>query len=426
MIEETVNPFAPGDHGDYTAETNKPKIRVINGGARQEEQTEQEEAPPIGLGEWDAGDDTEAPPPRAWLLGNIFCRMFLSSLLGDGGVGKTAARIAQLLSLAIGRSLTGEHVFQRCRVLIVSLEDNRDELKRRVLAACLHHGIPLSELKGWLFLAAPGADGGKLMTIDRNGRLLRGEMAAKLEATIKARKIDIVSLDPFVKAHSVPENDNALIDDVVQVLTDLSAKYNIAVDVPHHMAKGAADPGNANKGRGASAMKDTGRLVYTLTTMSADEAKAFGIEDDQRRFYVRMDSAKVNITRHGKTKWFRLIGVRLGNETEMYPNGDEVQTVQPWNPPETWADLSSDLLNKILTAIDEGLPDGNRYSDSHNAKERVAWRVVQEHARDKTDAQAREIIKTWVKNGVLEHTTYTNPITRHPVKGLKVIDAKRP
>jgi AAA domain len=94
MIEETVNPFAPGDHGDYTAETNKPKIRVINGGARQEEQTEQEEAPPIGLGEWDAGDDTEAPPPRAWLLGNIFCRMFLSSLLGDGGVGKTAARIA--------------------------------------------------------------------------------------------------------------------------------------------------------------------------------------------------------------------------------------------------------------------------------------------------------------------------------------------
>jgi len=255
---------------------------------------------------------------------------------------------------------------------------------------------------------------------------LRGEMAAKLEATIKARKIDIVSLDPFVKAHSVPENDNALIDDVVQVLTDLSAKYNIAVDVPHHMAKGAADPGNANKGRGASAMKDAGRLVYTLTTMSADEAKAFGIEDDQRRFYVRMDSAKVNITRHGKTKWFRLIGVRLGNETEMYPNGDEVQTVQPWNPPETWADLSSDLLNKILTAIDEGLPDGNRYSDSHNAKERVAWRVVQEHARDKTDAQAREIIKTWVKNGVLEHTTYTNPITRHPVKGLKVIDAKRP
>ena len=43
-------------------------------------------------------------------------------------------RIAQLISLATGRSLTGEHVFLRCKVLIVSLEDDQDELRRRVYA----------------------------------------------------------------------------------------------------------------------------------------------------------------------------------------------------------------------------------------------------------------------------------------------------
>ena len=58
--------------------------------------------------------------PRGWLLANIFCREFASSLLGDGGVGKTAVRVAQLMSLACGRPLTGEHVFARSRVLIVS------------------------------------------------------------------------------------------------------------------------------------------------------------------------------------------------------------------------------------------------------------------------------------------------------------------
>ena len=42
------------------------------------------------LGEWDAGDDDTIPPPRGWLLGTSFCRGFASSLLGDGGVGKTA------------------------------------------------------------------------------------------------------------------------------------------------------------------------------------------------------------------------------------------------------------------------------------------------------------------------------------------------
>jgi hypothetical protein len=113
------------------------------------------------LGEWDAGDDTEPPPPRGWLLGNIFARSFVSSLFAEGGTGKTALRVAQLLSLATGKSLTGEHVFQRCRVLIVSLEDDAEELRRRILAAMLYHKIDRSELKGWLFLAAPGAAGGQ-------------------------------------------------------------------------------------------------------------------------------------------------------------------------------------------------------------------------------------------------------------------------
>ena len=156
-----------------------------------------------GLGEWDAGDDVEPPPPRGWLLRNIFCRSFMSSLLADGGVGKTALRCAHLVSLATGRSLTGDHVFQRCRVLIVSLEDDDKELRRRMLATLLHHKVDRAELKGWLFLSAPGATAGKLMTAEKSGRIMRGALADHLEAVIVARKIDIVSLDPFVKTHSV-------------------------------------------------------------------------------------------------------------------------------------------------------------------------------------------------------------------------------
>ena len=76
---------------------------------------------------WDAGDDdyTTTIPPRGWLLGNTFCRQFLSSLIADGGVGKTALKVAQLLSLAANRKLTDEHIFQRCRVLLVFLEDSK-------------------------------------------------------------------------------------------------------------------------------------------------------------------------------------------------------------------------------------------------------------------------------------------------------------
>jgi RecA-family ATPase len=156
----------------------------------------------------------------------------------------------------------------RCRVLIVSLEDNADELRRRFRAACLHHKVEQTELDGWLFLASPGVGGGKLMALDPRGRPIVGALAAKLSRAIERHKIDIVSLDPFVKSHSVEENNNSMIDDVVGLLTDFTERYDMAVDTPHHVSKGASDPGNASRGRGASSAKDAMRLVNSLTTMS--------------------------------------------------------------------------------------------------------------------------------------------------------------
>jgi hypothetical protein len=388
---------------------------------------QQDERPVVqGLGEWNAGDDDKPISPRGWLLGNVFCRRYVSSLLGDGGVGKTAVRYAQFVSVAISRALTGEHVFQRCRVLIVSLEDDVDELRRRIRAVLLHHGVKLEEVKDWLFLAAPGAAGGKLMTLDKNGRPTPADLAAKLEAIIVARKIDLVALDPFVKSHAVAENDNPAIDQVVQILTDLGVKHDIAVDTPHHTNKGTPTPGDANRGRGASSMKDAARLVYTLSPMMEAEAQQFGLSEFERRHLVRMDPGKVNIAppMH-EAKWFRLVGVSLGNPTELYPNGDNVQTVEPWTPPDVWAGLDSILLNRVLTDIDAGLADGNRYSNASNAGQRAAWCVIVKHAPEKSQAAARAVIAAWIRTGLLYSQKYKNPDSKF-VFGLHVDPSKRP
>jgi RecA-family ATPase len=227
--------------------------------AKAQTQPKQEPLPEI----LDAGDDLELPPPRGWLFGNIFARKFLSSLFGDGGVGKTALRNAQYMSLATGRNLTGEHIFQRCRVLIVSLEDDLDELRRRIWALRLHYKIPREELKGWLFLWAPGVHGGKLMELDKRGNPVVGKLRDKLKALITHYKADFVGIDPFVKTHGVGENNNVAIDMVVQVLVDLCHEMNIGADVPHHVSKASKndpEPGDANRGRGASANCSSGQL----------------------------------------------------------------------------------------------------------------------------------------------------------------------
>ena len=378
------------------------------------------------LDEWDAGADTELPPPRGWLLGNVFARQYLSALFGDGAVGKTSLRYAQLLSLATGRSRTGEHVFQRCRVLIISLEDSRDELRRRIHALCLHYKIDRAELKGWLFLAAPGANAGWLLEMDQRGRLIKGTLQGKIDALILKYNLDVVAIDPFVKSHAVEENTNTAIDKVAQILIDLAIKHDIAIDVPHHISKGQPEPGNADRGRGASALKDAGRLVYTLTTMSPDEAAKFGIKEPDRRQYIRMDHGKVNLVPQRAIKWFRLIGVNLGNATELYPHGDTIQVVEPWEPPDTWKNFSDELTERILTEIDVGLKDGTRYTDAPNAKERAAYKVVQRHLGDKSAKQAREIIKTWIDNGTLQKRKYENPQTRKDADGLWLNRAKKP
>ena len=221
------------------------------------------------------------------------------------------------------------------------------EIKRRMLAAMIHHKVSREEVAGWLFYSSPGAAAGKLMTLDKGGRgAVIGDLVKNIEDTIIRRKIDLVAIDPFVKAHSVPENENSLIDEVAQILTDLAIKHNISIDFPHHVAKGAPDPGNADRGRGASSRNDAFRLVHTLAPMSVEEAKLFGIAEEDRKQYVREDNGKVNVTKGGgKPKWFRLVGVRIGNGTELYPNGDEVQTTEAWKPPELWADVSTAELN---------------------------------------------------------------------------------
>ena len=169
------------------------------------------------------------------------------------------------------------------------------------------------------------------------------------------------------------------------------------------------------------------RLAYTLTPMSPEEAKTFNVPEDQRRQYVRLDRAKINLAPSGgPANWFKLVGVALGNGTELYPSGDEVQTVEPWSPPDTWAETDDALLNRILSEIDAGMPDGTFYSAGPKAQTRAAWSVICKFAPQKSEAQAREMIRVWIKNGLLVERDYDNPATRKPAKGLHVDDAKRP
>src|SRR5262249_40187983 len=153
-------------------------------------------------------------------------------------------------------------------------------------AVLLHYGIDRSELKGWLFCASPKL--AKLAEMKNRTRII-GPLVQQIREAITRHDPDLVSLDPFIKTHGLEENDSGDMDFVCDLLANLAVEFNIAVDSPHHVHKGTVTPGDADSGRGSSGIKDAGRLVYTLVTMSETEAKMFNIDAADRFKYVRLD-----------------------------------------------------------------------------------------------------------------------------------------
>jgi hypothetical protein len=357
-------------------------------------------------------------PPREWLLGTTFCRRFVSGLVGAGGVGKSAIRLLQLLAAATGRPLTGEPVRCKCRVLLMSLEDSLSEIQRRIAAARIHYEITHDELEHNFIVACPRNM--RLLEQDIDGSLVVGGLGQYLD-----QPFDIVTIDPFVKSHSISENDNGGMDRVLNFIVEKAEAWNYAADFVHHTRKGAADPGDVDSARGASALVDAGRLIRTVTAMSQEDAALFSVPEADRARYVRLDDAKINLTaRTAAAMWFRLIGVPLGNTTvdPLYPKGDTIHTVERWYPADPWVTITRTVANRVLDDIEASEP---RCSDHPQARERAAWPLVQKHAPELSEQQCREVIKTWVKNGVLEYAECQDN-QRRTIKGFFVNNLRRP
>jgi hypothetical protein len=148
-------------------------------------------------------------------------------------------------------------------------------------------------------------------------------------------------------------------------------------------------------------MKDAGRLIYTLTPMSTDEAKTFGIPEQDRRLYIRIDSGKVNILRPSiLAKWFHLVGVPLGNTSELYPSGDNVQTVEVWRPPNAFDKVTVEHLHTVRAKA-----AGGKYAYDHRATGIWIGEIIAEvTGLDVGEQRAliQRILDEWIKTKVLK------------------------
>ncbi len=369
--------------------------------------------------------DPAAIPPRQWLYGTQLIRGFVTVLVAPGGTGKSAYAMAMVLALVAGRPLLGEHIFSQVNGAVMNLEDPMEELERRLAALMMRHHVTSDEIRGRLFLDDGEGRGLCLAELGDDGFTVVHPDEQALIAQIEENHIGVVVCDPFAESHSLEENSNPQMVKAAAAWRRVARATGCAVLLVHHVRKG--DATGIDAARGAKALTDSARVGLLLTTMAEPEGESFNISADDRWQYVRLDDAKRNMAPAAKARWFRLEQVSLGNTSDpIYPHGDKVAAVVPWEPPTIWSDTTTAQLNKILDIIATP-PAGWLYSPSRRGRDHKRWAgtvVVDEIGC--SEKQADAIIKKWLDTGLLLEETYRDTEQRKDRVGVRVDESLRP
>ena len=347
-----------------------------------------------------------AIPPRQWLYGRHYIRNFLSVTVASGGTGKTAVTLAEATAMATGKPLLGTETEKR-RVWVWNLEDPLDELRRRFAAICQHYSIRQEEYRGHLFVNS-SRDGKVVMAETINGQPVILPAADIILGFIKAHKIDVVIVDPFVSSHRLNENDNGAMDLVVKAWGRIAEEGNCAIELVHHVRKAQVGQGvSYGDARGASALTDAARHVRRLTRMTHDEARYADVDEREFWRYSREADSKDNLAPPaGDNSWRKMISVEL-------PNGDNVGVVEQWQWPDAFADVTASDLGRVQAGLKEG-----EYRENVRSTMWAGHVVAEVLELDASDAGVRakikHLLKTWIENKELRVVERVCPKSRRP------------
>jgi hypothetical protein len=291
--------------------------------------------------EWDEG----AIPRRPWLAVGYLLRGSVTAIVGPGGISKSSLMLTWAVHLAHGIPCHRMAPLGSFRVMIYNVEDDSDEQRRRLSAILGRLGKTPRDIAGKIARIGPESTG---TLIDRGESGIQVDTAAmqELERHIEDFRPDVLILDPLAELHTSEENDNTALRGVVARFRALAARHNIAVVLLHHTRKGITAPGDADTARGASSIVSAARVVLTITGMTEDDARKFGLTPDARKHHFRLDGGKSNYAGLTDGEWFERITVLLAN-------GDAVAAVAPWQPP---VDI---VTTDVIVALTESVAKGS-------------------------------------------------------------------
>ncbi len=360
--------------------------------------------------------DPKTLPRREFAYGSHFIRKYVSVTVSPGGLGKTSASIAEGLAMVSGRALLGIKPPKRLRTWIFNAEDPRDEMERRIMAACIHYKLKPADLEGHLFLDS-GREQELVVAIDdkKAGVRIQQPIVEAVVEQIERNGIDVMIVDPFVSTHGVNENDNGAIDKVAKLWAQIADYTNCSIDIVHHLRKVADREATVEDARGAVSLIGAARSVRVLNRMSEEQAGEAGINKEDRFGYFYTTYGKSNLTPLShRAEWRHLVSTPLGNGTGLAQPQDFAPVVTEWHWPsaeDVAGDLTDDQRASILAAV-----SASDYKKSPKAKNWVGSAVAYAVGLDLDDnvqrRRASSLVTALMREGALVEREERDPVRR--------------
>lgn len=371
--------------------------------------------------------DPKTLPRREFAYGTHFIRKYVSVTVSPGGLGKTSLSLAESLSMSSGRALLGTKPPERLRVWVFNAEDPRDEMERRIMAACIHYKLKPKDIEGHLFLDS-GREQELVVAVDdkKAGTRIQQPIVEAVVEQIERNKIDVMIVDPFVSTHSVNENDNGAIDKVAKLWAQIADYTNCAIDIVHHLRKVADREATVEDARGAVSLIGAARSVRVLNRMSPEQADQAGLHQDERFSYFYTTYGKSNLTPLShKAEWRRLEGVPLGNGVGLSKPQDFAPVVTEWQWPskeEVAEAVPEDVRRLAIVKF-----TNQNYRESAQSDEWAGYALAEAMGIHLETAKAmtpdkrkmKAILEAWISSGIL--AVVNEPDPKHVGRSIKFI-----
>lgn len=359
--------------------------------------------------------DPSTLPRREFAFGKHFIRKYVSVTVAPGGLGKTANSIVEALAMASGKALNGTKPPKRLKVWLFNAEDPRDELERRIMAACIHFNLKPADIDGHLFLDTGREQELVIAIDDKKGVRIQEPVVEAVVETISELGIDVMIVDPFVSTHQVNENDNGAIDKVAKLWAQVADRTNCSIDIVHHLRKVSDREATVEDARGAVSLIGAARSVRVLNRMSEAQASEAGLTHEARFSYFSVVYGKSNLSAllH-KADWRKLESVALGNGQGLTKPQDHAPVVTSWAWP-TSEEVAETLTEDERDAI-RGVVNGGMYKPAPQAKDWVGRAVayaLQLDVDEETDKKRVGMItKALFAEGFLMKVEDRDPVQR--------------